>query len=85
MKGLLVAVIVVLLAALIGWISFSNSDSSAGITINKQEIQNDTRAAAEKLDEATEEAWEGVRDGIDDDDEDDPVSAPRPAAVEPTP
>ena len=48
MKGLLILAAVVLLAALLGWLSFGNSDDSATMTIDKQEVRQDTEAAMEE-------------------------------------
>lgn len=72
MKGFLITIIVVLVLALLGWIAFSNSDSTATISIDKQEIKEDSEEAADKIQEAsqnaveeTEEAFQGADEEID--------------------
>ncbi|REJ81994.1 MAG: hypothetical protein DWQ34_26915 [Planctomycetota bacterium] len=60
MKGLLVAVIVVLLAALFGWLSFSTSPDRATMNVELQEIQEDTQGLVHATEELAEQTAEGV-------------------------
>ncbi|MBX3437752.1 MAG: hypothetical protein KF861_09690 [Planctomycetaceae bacterium] len=62
MKGLLIAAVVILILGLAGWLSFSSNDSAATITIDKQQIKEDTHGAVEKLEDATEKAVDTTRD-----------------------
>lgn len=69
MKGILIAIILVLVFALVGWISYSQTDSSATISIDKQEIKEDTQEAARELKEATAKAVDATKDAFNDADE----------------
>jgi hypothetical protein len=46
MKVFLIILAIVVALALMGWISFTATDSSATVTIDRQEIRNDTAQAA---------------------------------------
>lgn len=62
MKALLITVIAVLVLALIGWIGFSDSESTSVIEIDKQEIKQDTQEATRELQQAGERAVEATRE-----------------------
>ena len=83
MKGLLILAAVVLLAALLGWLSFGNSDDSATMTIDKQEVRQDTEAAVEKAKEVAEEAKQKIQEAVGEDQPadspDEPAAIPRPS------
>lgn len=66
MKGILITVIIVLILALVGWISFSNNDSAATISIDKQEIKQDVQDAAGEIREATNEVIDAAQDAAGD-------------------
>lgn len=56
MKALLIILAIVIALALMGWISFTATDSSATVTIDRQEIGEDT----EQLSRATRDAFDRV-------------------------
>lgn len=66
MKGLLVTIIVILVLGLIGWIGFSDFGSRAVISIDKQEIKEDTREAAGELTDVGKRAAEATREAATD-------------------
>lgn len=47
MKMFLTLIILVMGMALAGWLTFSQSKDEVSVTINKQEVKQDTRKAAE--------------------------------------
>lgn len=73
MKGILITVIIVLILALVGWISFSNNDSAATISIDKQEIKQDVQDAAGEIREATNEVIDAAQDAAGDAERDEPA------------
>jgi hypothetical protein len=84
MKGLLITVIVILVLALIGWIGFSEYGSTSVISIDRQEIKDDTQEAARDLTEAGKRAMEATREAAvgaarELDDPDDEAPPPQPA------
>lgn len=52
MRFFILLVVVVLVMALLGWITFSGGNGAATITIDKSKMQHDTETAAEKIKEA---------------------------------
>ena len=69
MKALLIILMVVVVMAMAGWISFSRSNESATITVNKPKIDHDTKQVVEKGNEllhnagvAGERAAENLKD-----------------------
>lgn len=62
MKALLISVLLLLLLSLIGWIGFSDLGSKAVISIDKQEIKEDTQEAAGELSEVGKRAAEATRE-----------------------
>jgi hypothetical protein len=78
MKVLLVTAIVVLVLGLMGWIGFSDFGSRAVISIDKQEIKEDSREAAHGLAEATREAAVDAERELDELDEEAPPQQAAP-------
>lgn len=72
MKVVLTIVVVVLLFALIGWVSFRVSDDQASINVETQKIEKDAS-----------DVVEGTKDLLKNDDEDIVVPAPDTAPVTP--
>lgn len=52
MRFFLLLVVVVLVMALLGWITFNSGNDAATITIDKGKMRQDTETAAEKINEA---------------------------------
>lgn len=61
MKWILLAIILVLVAVLIGWISFRQSEDKATITIEKKEIKQDAKKAVEKGSDLIKDAKERIK------------------------
>lgn len=60
MRALLFIVAVVLILALLGWITFSSSPGKSSINIETQKIEQDTDQALEKSAEALQRAGESL-------------------------
>lgn len=86
MKGILVAVILILLLAVVGWVSFGRSDSGASISINTERMKADTQKVAEEVEEVANEAVDGVQETVREaeeeidhrDEADEPLPQPAP-------
>jgi hypothetical protein len=65
MKPVLIALLAIVAMGLLGWITFNDSQDKATITIEKKEIQDDTRKAVDKgkdlVDEAKQKLHESER------------------------
>lgn len=62
MKAILVIVAIVLILAVIGWISFGTNGDRASMTIESDRIRHDTREAAERGREAVNKARRSLRE-----------------------
>lgn len=62
MKAILIAVAVVVLMAIIGWLSFGMSSERATVNVELNEIREDTAGAVEATEDIAEKAAEGVRE-----------------------
>lgn len=74
MRVVLIIGLLVCLAALLGWISYSDHGDTASLNFDKQEARNETREAADAVEEAIDDAAERIEEEFDADDEshDDP-------------
>ena len=74
MKGFVIALIVIAClvfgAWAIGWLTFTNSDSSSDIEVHKEKVESDTehaktaaKKAAKKFAEGTKETFEDLKKG----------------------
>ena len=61
MRGLLALVVIVLILALVGWISFGNNANEATITIDKQKVKQDV----EKIEESGKELGDRIERAIE--------------------
>lgn len=68
MRGIFWVVIVVLVFALLGWITFGNNDSEATLNIEKEKIRQDV----ETIKESGEELGDKIKRQIDSADADQP-------------
>jgi len=55
MKTLIIAALVALVLALLGWVSFQNSSNEARIVIDKAQVKEDTQKAIQKVEELKDE------------------------------
>ncbi|MBW3541218.1 MAG: hypothetical protein KY476_13195 [Planctomycetes bacterium] len=62
MRAILTIVILVLICALIGWISFSRDEGRASMTIETHTIEEDTQEAVQEGHEVLREAGERIRE-----------------------
>jgi hypothetical protein len=60
MRALIILLAIVVLLALVGWISFNNSDGRSSINLETQEIREDTGEMMNKGSELLKEAEEEV-------------------------
>jgi len=61
MKGVMLLIIVVLVMALIGWITFSASEDRATFSIESQKIKDDTHKLIDEGRDATHKAVEDAK------------------------
>ena len=76
MRGLILLLAVVLLLALVGWISFSAGPDRASINLEKQEIKQDTREILDAGEQAIDQAREEVNHTEPDADSNEPATTP---------
>ncbi|QDU35890.1 hypothetical protein Mal4_01720 [Maioricimonas rarisocia] len=69
MKAFLIIVLVVVVAVLLGWVTFSSSDSDATIRVDKQEIQQDTGEAVRHVEEFADDVTDPIDRSIHEPDE----------------
>ncbi|MGD9854741.1 MAG: hypothetical protein AB7U20_07295 [Planctomycetaceae bacterium] len=63
MKPIIILVVIVLVAVLLGWMTFRNSGDTATISIDKQKIQQDAETAVESVKETVEDLQDRLDDG----------------------
>jgi hypothetical protein len=56
--------VIVIGMAFLGWLSFSDSPQQAAITLDKQQVQDDTRKAIDKVQEVTEDMRERAEEAV---------------------
>jgi hypothetical protein len=61
MRALLAVAAVLLILALVGWISFSSDDSRSSINLETEEIKQDTREALESSADLLKDAEKSVK------------------------
>ena len=64
MKLLAIIVLAVIAMVFCGWLTFRQTDGSASVTLHKNEVKSDTKAAVEKGEELIDAAVEEGRDLI---------------------
>src|SRR5690606_17194088 len=64
MRGFLIIVLVVVVVMLLGWVSFRSGEGEDAIILNKEKAQQDTAAAAEKVEEVVESASDTVENAV---------------------
>jgi cytoskeletal protein RodZ len=76
MRALILLVVVILVLALAGWISFSKSPDRSSINLETQQIQQDTDRALESGSNLLREAGEAVDRANESTSPSEPLSAP---------
>ena len=83
---LIIALLIGIIAALAGWISFSDRGDTASIELDKQEAVDETQDAVESVGEAVEDTVESIErqfDSVDSDDDDETATSnPRSSGEE---
>jgi len=69
-KSLIIVVLAVVAMFAVGWISFSKTDTEANISIDTQEMKEDTDKAIEKGKQLIDQAKQAVDDATSGDDSD---------------
>ncbi len=64
MKGLLILIAVIVLMAVGGWLTFSNTGHCTSVTIETEKIERDTRSAVQNGADALSEAAEKIGDEV---------------------
>ena len=75
MRGLLIAVAIILVLILVGWITVANTGDRAGLIIEKDKIREDTRQLSEGAREFVRNADDRVRNTVEPKDQ--PESSPQ--------
>ena len=70
MRAILTIALLICLAALLGWVSFSDQGDTASINIDKQEAQEETEQAVEAVEEAVEDVSDGLERQFNSDESD---------------
>lgn len=65
MRGLIIAAIVVVCLALLGWLSFADYDDKSTITFDKQEMKEDTKETIETSKDVVNEITNDAEDALD--------------------
>ena len=60
MRGLLIAIAIVLILVVVGWISFSFTGGAASVTLEKEKIKQDTQEITESVRDFSKKADERV-------------------------
>jgi hypothetical protein len=76
MRTVLIIALLVCIAALAGWVSFSDRGDTATIQLDKQEALEETRDAVETVGEAVEDTVEGIERQFDSDDDEEIEETP---------
>jgi hypothetical protein len=71
MRGLLALVVIVLILAVVGWISFGNKANEATITIDKEKVKQDV----ERIKESGKELGDQIERAVDDPPAEEPVES----------
>jgi hypothetical protein len=71
MRGLLAVVVIALILAVVGWISFGNNANEATITIDKEKVKQDV----ERIKESGKELGDQIERAVDDPPAEEPVES----------
>ncbi|SFJ20395.1 hypothetical protein [Planctomicrobium piriforme] len=65
MRGLLILAVIILVMALVGWITFQNNDRQPAVILNTDKIEADTREIVHEGQEAATKAGQAVQAAVD--------------------